>query len=226
MAAKKRSKYQRGMSLIEASLAIGMLALIGTLTWGSIARSFDAYETVKDIDGRYHNVRVAMNRIAKELSMAYLTAQIRHSGRERVVEQVFVYENGSPFNVLHFSSFSHQVWLKDAKESDQAELTYFGARDPDNKDIINLMRREAPRIDNDHERGGRSYIIAEDIKDFGLRFYDERKDKWTDEWSTEKAENKGRLPNIVEIRLTVLGGDGKPIDFITKTRINLTTELQ
>ena len=46
-------RSSRGVTLIEVALAIAILALVGTVTWGSIARSFDAYETVKDIDGRY-----------------------------------------------------------------------------------------------------------------------------------------------------------------------------
>ncbi|CAN0569060.1 unnamed protein product, partial [Laminaria digitata] len=56
----------RGLTLIEIALAVSILAVIATLTWGSVARSFDAYETVTDIDRRYHTVRVAMTRMAQE----------------------------------------------------------------------------------------------------------------------------------------------------------------
>lgn len=223
--ATSSSRRARGMTLIEVSLAVAILAMIGAVTWGSIARSFDAYETVKDIDGRYHNVRVAMNRMARELSMAYLTARRRHRGRERIVEQVFKYEDSSPLPVLHFSAFAHQVFLKDAKESDQAEISYFGENDPDDSQVLNLMRREAPRIDADWDEGGRAYVLAEDVKEFSLRFFDPRKDDWTDEWDTENSEFRGRLPTLVEISLTVLDEDGKDLKFVTKTRVNLTQEL-
>ena len=51
---------------------------------GSIARSFDAYETVNDIDGRYHNVRVAMvTGWPKSFSMAFLTSERRNNGKEK-----------------------------------------------------------------------------------------------------------------------------------------------
>lgn len=215
----------RGMTLMEVSLAVAILAMIGALTWGSIARSFDAYETVKGIDERYHNVRVALNRMARELSMAYLTNQRRHRGQERVVVQHFKYEDSSPLPVLHFASFSHQVFLKDAKESDQAEISYFGDNDPEENGVINLMRREAPRIDGDWDEGGRAYVLAEGVKEMELRFFDPRKDDWTDEWDTEKPEFAGRLPSLVEINITIEDEDGKDMMFMTKTRINLVTEL-
>lgn len=216
---------RRGLTLMEITLAVAILAMVGAVTWGSIARSFDAYETVTDIDARYHNVRVAMNRMAKELSMAYLTSSRRHRGPERVVVQHFKYEDSSPLPVLHFATFAHQVFLKDAKESDQAEISYFGENDPEEDGVINLMRREAPRIDGDWDEGGRAYVLAENVKGFELRFFDPRKDDWVDEWDTESPEHAGRLPTLVEIHLTIPDENGEELEFMTKTRINLTTEL-
>ncbi|MBX2812824.1 MAG: prepilin-type N-terminal cleavage/methylation domain-containing protein [Myxococcales bacterium] len=220
-----KHRCSKGMTLLEVSLAVTILAMIGVLTWGSIARSFDAFETVKSIDSRYHAVRVAMNRMAKELSMAYLTAPTRHKGQERRVQQFFKYTRGSPLSQLHFSAFAHNVFLRNAKESDQAEISYFGARDPDERNMVNLMRRESPRIDTDYDDGGRVYILAENVKAFELRFFDLRKQDWTDTWDTERAEYVGRLPSIVEIKLTIVDEDGLDLAFVTKTRINLVTQL-
>jgi hypothetical protein len=87
------------------------------------------------------------------------------------------------------------------------------------------MRREAPRIDADWDEGGRAYVLAEDVKEFSLRFFDPRKDDWTDEWDTENAEFAGRLPTVVEIRMTVEDEAGEDLTFLTKTRINLSEEL-
>lgn len=218
-------KLRKGMTLIEVALAVAILAMIGAVTWGSIARSFDAYETVKAIDERYHNVRVALNRMAKELSMAYLTSQRRHRGQERTVRQFFKHEDASPLPELHFSAFSHLVFLKDAKESDQAEISYFGENDPEESGVVNLMRREAPRIDGDYDEGGRAYVLAENVKSLEFRFFDNRKDDWTDEWDTEKVDFAGRLPSLVEIKLTIEDEGGEDLTFVTKTRINLVTEL-
>lgn len=222
---KGSAAARRGLTLIEVAMAVGILAIMATLTWGSIARTFDAYETVTDIDRRYHNVRVAMNRMARELSMAYLTNQRRHKGRERMWKSIFRGEPGSPFHEIYFTAFAHTILREDAKESDQSEISYFGKADPDDRDTYNLMRREDPRIDRDPDEGGRAYVLAEGIKDFKLRFWEERKEDWVEEWDTENSEFAGRLPQVVEITLIIEDEYGEDLKFVTKTRINLTREL-
>ena len=220
-------KGQLGLTLIEISMAVGILAIMATLTWGSIARSFDAYETVTDIDRRYHNVRVALNRMSSELSMAFLTANSRHRntriGRKWVTH--FKVEPKGDFHEIHFVSFSHQILRRDAKESDQNEIAYFGERDPDDPDVMNLMRRESSIIDTEFDEGGRAYPLAEGITSFKLRLWNDRSQDWTDEWDTENSEFAGRLPGFVEITMTVKDENGKELKFVTKTRINLTKQL-
>jgi general secretion pathway protein J len=215
-----------GLTLIEIALAVAILAVIATLVWGSVARAFDAYETVTEIDARYHNVRVAMNRMSKELSMAFLDSDRRHKGKERMWKTLFKSESGSPFQKLHFTAFAHEILRADAKESDECEISYFGAVDEDNPSQYNLMRREDPRMDREPSEGGREYVLAENVKDFKVRFFDIKDDDWTDDWDTEDNEEyRGRLPTIVEITLVVEDEDKKDIKFVTKTRINLTQEL-
>jgi hypothetical protein len=138
---------------------------------------------------------------------------------------VFKSEDGSPFQSLHFTAFGHQLLRADAKESDQAEVSYFGAPDPDEPRQTNLMRREDPRPDREPTEGGRAQVLAEGVKDFGLRFWDPRRQEWTDEWDTESPDFAGRLPSMVEITLVVTDESGGELRFVTKTRINLTQEL-
>jgi general secretion pathway protein J len=221
----RSSRSQRGLTLMEVALAVSILAIIATLTWGSIARSFDAYEAVTEIDRNYHNVRVAMNRMSKELSSAFIASARRSKGPERRVVTHFRGEAASPFHELHFTAFAHDILRADAKEGDSCEISYFGAPDPDKPNQVNLMRREDPRIDDEWDEGGRAYVLAEDVKEFKLRFWDERREEWTDEWDTEKSDLAGRLPPIVEITMVILDENGKELKFVTKARVNLTREL-
>ncbi|HJL43346.1 MAG TPA: type II secretion system protein GspJ [Myxococcales bacterium LLY-WYZ-16_1] len=216
---------RRGLTLIEIALAVGMLALMATLTWGSLARSFDAFDTVTRIDRRYHEIRVAMNRMARELSMAFLTSRARHLGPERVAETLFRAEAGAQFYEIHFTTFAHDMLRANAKESDQCEIAYFGRSDPEKKGVMNLVRREDPRLDREPDEGGREYVLAENITSFQMRFWNERKQDWSDEWDTESPDFAGFLPSVVEIRMTTEDEAGEELEFVTKTRINLTREL-
>lgn len=95
---------------------------MGTLTWGSIARSLNTpYETVTDIDQRYHNVRVALNRMSA-IAMAFLTQDWRDLGPEQMWKTQFIGKGSGDFFELNFTSFAHEVMREDAKESDQCEL--------------------------------------------------------------------------------------------------------
>jgi len=216
----------RGFTLIEIALAVAVVATMGVLTWGSVAQSFDAYETVQKIDQRYHNVRVSMNRMAREISMAFLTHPQRSNGPEVMWKTVFIGRPGSDFAELQFTSFAHEVLRQDAKESDQCEIGYTVERDEDNREQRNLVRRIDPRIDREPEKGGPIAVLAEDVKKFKLRYFDPRDDDWTDEWNTERPEFDGRLPTLVEITMVVEDEDGKELSFVTKTRINLSTSLK
>src|SRR5262245_62255473 len=112
----RSKKNRRGFTLMEVALAVAILGVMATLTWGSIARTFDAYETVTGIDQRYHNIRVAMNRMARELSMAFLTSPRRDKGKERMWETIFKAEPASPFTKINFTAFGHQILREDSKE--------------------------------------------------------------------------------------------------------------
>ena len=220
-----RSKT-RGMTLIEVALAVAILAIMTSLTWGTIARSFDAYEAVTAIDARYHNVRAAMDRMVRDISMAFLaTPNQGVTDEDDQWKTIFKGKDGSPFYKLDFTSFSHQILRQDAKESDQCEIGYFGENDPDEPNKMNLMRREDPRLDGEPEEGGRAYILAEDVKELKFRFFDHQDDDWTDEWDTEDKEFAGRLPSIVEITMVIADEGHEDLTFMTKTRILMPVML-
>lgn len=220
-----RTSGSRGFTLMEIALAVSIVAVMGTLTWGSLSQSFDAYETVKDIDQRYHNVRVAMNRMSREIAMAFLTQPGRDFGKEQMWKTAFVGKSGSDFAELQFTSFAHEVLREDAKESDQCEIGYTVERDEEDREKRNLVRRVDPRIDREPEKGGPVAVLAEDIKKLKFRYFDPKDDDWTDEWSTDKPEHQGRLPTLVEITLVVDDESGKEVSFVTKTRIHMNTAL-
>lgn len=224
---RRRGAGQRGLSLIEVALAVTIVAIMGSLTWGSLSRSFDAYETVTEVDQRYHNIRVAMDRMCRELAAAFLTADDRHHNRQRgrKWKTIFKAEEQGSYATLHFVAFAHQILLQDAKESDQCELSYYVDDDPDKSGVKNLMRREAYLIDDKPEKGGRADILAENIQNFKLRFWNLRTKEWVDEWDTEKPEFKGRLPTVIELTLVIQDEDGKELSFVTKTRTVLSREL-
>lgn len=187
-------------TLVEALIAIAILAIVGTLVVGGFNQTFKNKNRVEaDID-RYHVLRLALERMARELSMAYVSAQYNPNASLQVMQTAFIGDE----NRIDFTSFSHQRLVRDSHESDQNELSYFLARHPDDPSIKVLARREQHRIDDDPTTGGNVMIMVENVEEFDLEYLDPTTGNWVRTWdSTQAAMQANRLPSQVKLTLTV-----------------------
>jgi general secretion pathway protein J len=218
-----RRHGQAGFTLAEAMIAVAILALIGVLTYSTFSNAMDARDQAMAITQRYHQIRQAMQRMATEISMAFITA---HKGCDDPrTETAFVGKRSGNGMRLDFNSFSHFKMAADANESDQNELSYWVGRHPDDPDRTALMRREQARIDEEPDEGGIEQILAEDVTSLEFEFYDAKEDDWEDEWDTTSTDQKYRMPMFVSIRMKALGPNGEEETFVTKTRIFLKQQL-
>lgn len=218
-ALRTRTRHMRGFTLAEALITVAILAMIGALTFGTFAHAIDARDRATAITDRYHQIRQAMLRMTREISVAFLS--VHKDCSEPRTNTVFLGKRASNGMRLDFTSFSHFKMKADANESDQNELSYFVANDKDHPKQRNLMRREQNRIDEHPEEGGVTQVLAENIDDLQFEFYDPKSDRWEDDWDSNNQNFRRRLPKYVSIKLTTKDATGKPEVFVTKTRIFL-----
>lgn len=209
---------------MEVMVATLILALISSLIYGSFARSLEIPEYLRDIQERYHKVRIAMDRMTTELSMAYLSKHV-DSSSDKGPRYLIRVKHMEPGDRVDFTSFAHMKMVEDANESDQSEIGYFMEQDPDKRDQYNLMRREQKRIDNEPGWGGKKQVLAADVKAFHVQVYDELEKEWVNEWDTSQVEQFERIPKILALTLTILDENGKEVTFYTKTQIMLEKPL-
>jgi general secretion pathway protein J len=227
-----RRHAERGLTLLEVLVSVAIVAMIGTLIYGAfhgMTRSRDSIEAVND---RHHQGRIALARIARELSSAFIGHQIPLSFTSTPPRQTgFIGSDSRPADRVDFTSFSHLRLRADAHESDQCEVSYFGSNDPETGKL-DLVRREAKYIDGDATRGGIVQVLAQDIERFDLRYLDPLTSEWLESWnSTQPAAQLGRLPSQVWITLVLRESAGGasatfetkiplamqlPLDFATK----------
>ncbi|MBN1960898.1 MAG: prepilin-type N-terminal cleavage/methylation domain-containing protein [Deltaproteobacteria bacterium] len=219
LAANNCMSNSYGFSLAEAMVAIAVLALIATLTYGTFSRAIDARERTEKITSHYNEIRQAMLRMTKEISQAFLS---RHKNcTEPRSDTLFIASQHSSGMRIDFTSFSHLKIKKDAAESDQNALSYYLDRDPDEANKLVLMRREKNRINEDLKADGHVDIIAHDIEELNFSFYNAKEDRWEDEWDTTSSNYKGRMPLFVRIEIKAKDYNGQLETFVTKTRIFL-----
>lgn len=207
-------------------MSIGILALVGMLIYGAFDGMSRSRKTLSSLNERYHQGRLAMTRMARELQSAFLTQHQPLVESQRVRETAFVGHDRSPIDRIDFTSFSHRRIRRDSHESDQNELSYFGSRDPNSR-AVDLARREAAFIDMDPTSGGVVNVMVEDVDSFEAMYLDPLTGEWTHTWDTTQAAGQAeRLPLQVKLKLVLNGGrNGERIEMGTRTSLAMQAPL-
>ncbi len=176
---------------------------------------------------RAHQGREAMQRMVRDLSAAYLSMHVPQTPALVTQRTAFVARSSTPFDRIDFTAFAHLRTERDAHESDQAEVGYFASKDPDVPDKWDLVRREQTPIDYEPLKGGINNVVAENIEQFDLRFFDPMTGLWVESWDTQQISGQpNRLPLEVEILLVLKGvGDGPPYSYRTKVFLPISQPL-
>ena len=214
------SPRARGFTLLEVIIAMAITAAIGAMTLGTFRQVDRAGEIARAQGDRYAAARLALTRLARETSMAFLS---EHYDKNRIRERPTVFVGRE--DELLFTTFAHQRLTRDVRESDQAVVEYGVAADPEHGGEQALFRREKPRIDEEPERGGRRDLVADHVTGFRVQYWDGKKKDWVREWSTRSVERASELPARVRFELQVKLADGRTERFSTEARIALTRPL-
>lgn len=218
-------RHARGFTLMEVMVAVAITALMGTVVAMAFQTGITTKETVEKDADRYRQVRVAMNRMAREVGSAYVS--------DRYDLKRFRDQNDRPTNFigerdkLLFTTFAHQRLYTDVKESDQAVVEYFveQSNDREARGRMDLKRRVNPNVDDRMDRGGTTDTLFEGVKGLEFAYWNSEKKQWDDEWDTRRTELKAILPTRVRITVTAVDETGKEARYTTQARIMLNTEL-
>ena len=223
--ARFKTRSTAGLTLIEVMVAIAVLAMISMILYGAFATMRNSKAGLERLTDRYREGRLALARISRELQSAYLSMHVPIDQQLAVSRTAFVGSPGTPADRLDFTSFAHRRLDRDAHESDQAEISYFGSENPDEDGVIDLARRTQSPIDLDPQTGGRVEVLATDIDLFKIEYLDPLTSEWVDTWDTTQATAQpDRLPLQVKVLLVLNGGRRTGVDQGRET-IRLVTKI-
>jgi general secretion pathway protein J len=214
----------RGFTLLEVMIAVAVLAMIGGLTWKTFDSAYDLKQRVERAEERDQTVRAALERIAREASMTFLSEHYDHK-RFRERPTFFRLKDGRGEAQLMVTSFAHERLHIDAKESDEAVFEY--RLDRDDSGRTSLFRRVKPQLDEQPDRGGERAVLAEDVLRFTVQAWDPRDREWRDEWDSGSPQRTGGalVPPRIRVALTVRDEQGKERTWSTQARLLLTAPL-
>lgn len=221
-----RARNSRGFTLIEVMLALSILSFISLMIWGTFSRTYATKRRLDLAQERIHVARVALMRITRELEMAYLSNHENSLIQDR--RTMFVSTSSGDVDELKFSWFGKQRLRADAAEGDTGMVLYYTERDPENSQVVNLMRRETRRLQAQDPMSIRAdtYVLCPDVTRLKFSFFDARVREWRDSWSTMGGDQIDYLPTHVRVALTIRDERGKNVTYLSGARIQMTEKVQ
>ena len=194
---------RRGFSLLEVVVALSILSMIVLITFESISTTLTTRDALESSDTVSQSARVSLDRLRRDLRLAYLT---KNTAAVNTYVTSFVGQNGDP-DKLWFASLSHHRMYRESRECDQTEITYWTEEDPDAPGAFALMRREAPRIDNEPDKQGLIAPLAYRLSSLNFRYLNSKTGEWVEEWDSTSVDQANKLPRAVQIVLVFLDSD-------------------
>ena len=223
-----RHRKARGMTLLEIMISLAVLSMMVVSVYSSFSGTLRGMEAAEEIQLRHSIVRNGIARMTSEISMAYLSFNRPLDDQRHYT----FFEGRDSFEKddLSFSAFAHMRVRRDSNESDQSIIQYFLQQDPKDASRTHLYRRESRRLTGDRPEDMHqffpAYVLIEDVKAFDVKYWDNRRIEWVDEWATMRLDMQpDRLPQRVKIRVGIQDTDGKLIYFTAQTVLKMQERI-
>ncbi len=211
-----------GFTLIEALIAMAILAVIMTFVYLSFFTAFKAKSYVEQRNEVYQVGNQIMFHLKRELSSAYL--DVTPAGAiEPYTYFVGVKDtwNDQPMDKLFFTTLSHvDIPLgSGVAGSDYAAIGYDTQINED-KNVVALVHRETPFFVSEPLVQGQGFVLTKSIVSFALYYFDPNTKQWTDRWDTGQ-QGITYLPYAVLIQLVLKDKNGVPVTFRQIVRLRM-----
>ncbi|ACY15147.1 type II secretion system protein GspJ [Haliangium ochraceum] len=216
---------QAGMTLLEVLLAVSLLGFMLVIAWSTTSSVAEADQFFSKVQERNHEIRVAMTRMSKDLSAAYLSGNEDETLDNR--RTWFVGKESSPVDELRFSTLGHMTLWANADESEQTLVSYHTTRNREDSTKTDLVRRESRRLSNEQWENEPAEVdlLLRDIEEVHFEYFDPVDNEWQEDWDSTGADaEQNRLPERVRITVTVRTGDRETV-YSTQARPMMQEKL-
>lgn len=218
----RRRTGNRGFTLIELLLALSIFTIIGIATVRHITQiQMTKNKAFEDLD-MYNDIRASVSLLRYDLSQAFhvlyedLGAETKKAVTNNQAVPHTLFDGRK--NELIFTSLSHRVYYAGRRESEQTEISYFLQKKEGAK-LPSLMKRESELIDADLFQGGQVYTLIDNIQELQFQYWDDKNQKWIDDWNSDNGDTRDRFPYAVKLRIAVARGPKDKLEIETNFKL-------
>lgn len=224
MSVRSSRRAGRAFTLIEVMVAIAVLSMVSISIWAATSQTARTRDVVSESHEMHHQIRIAFELFTRDISSAFLS--LHRAQLEPTHDTIFLGRDHGSDDRVDFAAFTHQRRYFDVNESDQCEIAYFLADDPDISGQMNLVRRESPILDLEPLEGGQYLVLVEDVAELDIQYFDMAMNEWQDEWdTTEVTGSVAMLPHQVRIRLVIFDAQGDKVTYGTQVAIPMRSAI-
>ncbi len=222
VAMRLKANKIKGFTLLEALIAMAILAVIMTFVYLSFFTAFKAKSYVERRNEVYQVGNQIMFHLKRELSSAFL--DITPAGTIAPYTYFVGIKdewNGNPMDKLFFTTMSHvDIPLGNGEAgSDYAAIGYDTQINQD-QDIVYLIHRETPFFITGPLIQGTGFVLTRSIVSFELYYFDPNTKQWLDEWDT-RLQGTNYLPYAVLVQLVIKDKNGVDVTFRQIIRLRM-----
>lgn len=177
------ARNDRGFTLVEALLAIALLATLGAMVFGSLLTTTQVVDAGRAAASREQTIRRILRLMGEELAVGVKEPSYPWVGLNGTQE-------GLSADTLAFVTIGDGFGAQAARESEMVRVIY--TREGDR--LIRFVRRNLYGLTDESVD---QVNLASKVKGFNIRYYHGQEKIWLDEWNTT-----GSLPTAVLFELT------------------------
>lgn len=190
-ASRSNRHTEGGFTLVEALLAVALLATLGAMVFGSLLTTTQVVDAGRAAASREQTIRRVLRLMAEELVIGV---------REPTYPWVGVNgtRDGHSADTLAFVTSGDGFGAQAARESEMVRVVY--AREGDR--LVRFVRRNLYGLNDESIE---QINLATNVRGFNIRYYSGQGRVWLDEWSST-----GHLPTALLLEITFQDANAEP----------------
>jgi prepilin-type N-terminal cleavage/methylation domain-containing protein len=206
-----QGKHLRGFTLLEVLVSVAILAIIMAAIYSAYTTNVEAIQIARENGQVHQTARIVLDRITKDLQSALVeTGSLSERNRFGFVGRDQE-KDGKRMDRVDFATLTYLSLSERSPAVDLCEVGYRVVEDPEQPEILVLMRRQKILVSIPEDdaslsegfgEGGSEQELARNLAEFKITYEDARGEA-LDGWSTEETNSNSALPVLVRVRLVL-----------------------